>query len=905
MRLKLTFILTLFAGWTAFAAAPRLSVFHEHLATWAKQKGVPIAEVVQNVRTLGVTGIDAMNVEDAASVEAAIAAGLEVSRYVVFTDFAKNDSAAAVSNAFDFCARHGVKAIMLVPGYFHTNEMTKAEAWTAMKPRLAAFVDAAAKRGITVDLEDFDWFETVIGSEADLRLAFAAVPALGHVLDTGNYAYWGDDVLDALRAFRPRIRHVHVKDRSAADPRKSVPAGTGTMPIAEIVRRLRTTGYDGWWTVECFASDDYARDVSASVAYLKKLFAVTSVRTRESPDAVRMLGRTGELFRSSLSNRVYSAHARGPVYDEAEHAFATHWDDADGRTGWQNEYWGKTMLCYAGAIASTRDPELKTWCLDKAHRFIDAYQWTNGYLSTYAHEDLLRLNPESDDYEQHWCFNIWGRKYTLWALIELYRATGDAQCLKAAEKMADHLVAQLKRLDVPIEKTGSWAGISSMSILRPLLELHRLVPKPEYRALADHIIRVNDVRAGVKPDVNLSYDALSDRPVATWFRKPMFLAKAYELLSFFEGVADYHRLTGDRRALDATIAFWDHLEREELNPMRSAGYFDHFLSAKHHVNGMTELCDVTHWIRLSRELWLLTGETKYLDAIEEAFYNAFLAGVSKDGSWAAHIVRSHGTRHLAAPAQTGMKLHQCCPDNMLRTFYDWADTVAAVACDGAWELNFYSDADVSLLGVRLAIRGDYPVSERFTVAVEAEMPGRLRFRVPYWAETLSVDGLEMKPVAGRVEVAVPAGKKTFALALAMRPRVLASEAPGVEDIDTVTPLDTMKPLGYTKFFMTWYTPEMTNLVRRTPAATVMRGPLVLAKGRAAGTTREETFNAFTVNGKEGWRCSSAPLEPSPFDTWGRWMLQFEKGNVKRTVPVADFWSVSRGDDPTNWFSLWF
>ena len=117
----------------------------------------------------------------------------------------------------------------------------------------------------------------------------------------------------------------------------------------------------------------------------------------------------------------------------------------------------------------------------------------------------------------------------MWALVELYRATGDKKCLKAAEKMMDQLVSQMRRLNTTIDKTGAWAGISSMSILRPLIELYIEVPKQEYRELADYIVTVTDVREGQKPDVNLIYDALSDRPVVSWFKNPMLLSKAYEM----------------------------------------------------------------------------------------------------------------------------------------------------------------------------------------------------------------------------------------------------------------------------------------------------------------------------------------------------------------------------------------
>ena len=652
----------------------------------------------------------------------------------------------------------------------------------------------------------------------------------------------------------------------------------------------------------------------SAIVLLTAMAAGLSVGAAAVEDAVRptaagdvkLLGRPGELFRSSLDRRVFSKDAQGPVYAEAENAFATHWDDSDGHTGWQNEYWGKTMLCYAGALAATRDPVLKSWVLDRAHRFIATYQHADGYLSTYAQQDLLRKNPESKDYRKHWCFNIWGQKYTMWALVEIHRVTGDAACLDAAERMMDQMIAQMKRLGVTIDNTGSWAGISSMSILKPLLLLNRFRPKPAYLDLATYIVKATDVAEGTKPTMNVIHDALTDRPVSEWFSDPFLLAKAYELMSYFEGVAEYHRVTGDARAKAATEAFWRHLRDEELNAMRSASYFDHFLHAKRHVNAMTELCDVTHWIRLNRELWLLTDDTRYLDCIEEAFYNAFLSGVSPDGAWGAHIIRSHGTRHLAAPPQTGMKLHQCCPDNMLRTFYDWSETVAAVAADGALELNLYSDADVALPGAKFEIRGGYPVSDGFRVKVTAARDGKLRLRVPAWSRKVTVDGEGKAVRNGRCELPVAAGERTFAVAFDMSPRILDSEGPETEDLSAPGAAGTFGEEGYTLRFMYWYTPEMKGLARTKAAATVMRGPLVLAKGRLAGTSREETLDFESVN-RKGWKAKVEPVKRSAANAsvWGAWNLILEKDGARKSIPVSDYWSVSNVDDPGNWFSLWF
>ena len=289
--------------------------------------------------------------------------------------------------------------------------------------------------------------------------------------------------------------------------------------------------------------------------------------------------------------------------------------------------------------------------------------------------------------------------------------------------MANHLIAQLKRLDLTLDKTGAWNGISSMSILRPMLELYHITGNPAYLALSKDIVRAMDAEPA-NPG-RIIRDAFRKEKICSWYPEAAFWAKAYETQSCLEGLVDYYRTTGEKRVLDAVLAYHKHLMDEELNPMRSAGYFDHFLDARHHVNGMTELCDVTHWIRLNRELLLLTGDAKYADIIEEAFYNAFLAGVWRDGRWGAHIIRSHGTRHLSAPPQTGMFEHQCCPDNMMRTYFDFANSVGGVAPDGAVMVALYSDATANLPGAKVTISGGYPYADTpVTVKVTREQGAR-------------------------------------------------------------------------------------------------------------------------------------------------------------------------------------
>ena len=245
----------------------------------------------------------------------------------------------------------------------------------------------------------------------------------------------------------------------------------------------------------------------------------------------------------------------------------------------------------------------------------------------------------------------------------------------------------------------------------------------------------------------------------------------------------------------------------------------------------------------------------------------------------------------------------CGYNLMYYTNIDWLDTVASVAKDGAYELNLYSDADVRLPGLLLEVRGGYPVSDVIRIRAVADRAALLRVRVPNWSKTVRVDGQNAAAANGRCEIRLEKGSFTHEIVFDMTPRILDSEAPGKEDVKAVVK---ERNYSYTMYFMTWNTPENKEIVRDLPAAQVMRGPLVLAKGRLAGTSREETFAFKTVN-RGGWRASlePAPRTASNAAAWGCWTLTFEKDGEKRMLPVADFWSVSNVYDPQNWYSVWF
>ena len=599
--------------------------------------------------------------------------------------------------------------------------------------------------------------------------------------------------------------------------------------------------------------------------------------------AMALGGSVGAKMDAFFQSRVFGPEARGRIYEEAVGAFRTHADD---KGWWQGEYWGKTMLSSAAVAEYADDAGLKDWLREKARAFVKEFQRPDGYLGTYSDPYFVGGPVPGQPGKEVFCWNLWGRKYTMWALLEIARVADAPDLREAAARMMDQWIAQLRERNVRIEDTGYFSGLPSMSVLKPLLLLYGATGRRRYLDYADEIVAAWE-REG-NPVPNLLSNALGDRPVHAWYPNPGRWAKAYEMMSCLEGLVAYAAVKDRPQVRDAVVRIVSKLEAAELNGVGSVGFFDHFTHASVFPNVTTEPCDVTHWIRVNRDLYRATGEAHYLDTLEFAFYNAFLAGVYRDGKWGAHAVRSHGSRHRAAPHQVGMRFHQCCIDNMPRTFVDFAATAVDRTADGTLSVNLYSDATGSDGAEKVEITGGYPFGDTVTVKVVSGKGGRIRFRNPRWFESLSLDG---KPVSGAWGIApLKPGENVFRLAFVRRARLVDAPAD-------------FEPKARAREYETVHeTPEMAGLARTAPAARLCYGPLLLAKAKRLGCSRAEILDFASVNGR-GFSCALAPLGTKGVD--GAWTATFSRDGESFAVRVCDFASVADSDDPENLFSIWF
>ena len=166
-----------------------------------------------------------------------------------------------------------------------------------------------------------------------------------------------------------------------------------------------------------------------------------------------------------------------------------------------------------------------------------------------------------------------------------------------------------------------------MSILRPILESPPDGARELPGARPRHVRAPPRRRLAVDPPRRLPLGEDHSPPLGQGLRNPEFL----------EGPVDYYRLTAKSTSSMPSRLPPPPARRDE--PDGERGAFRPLLHAVTQVNGMTELR--RHALDPAQpRAPAADRRALYADLIENAFLNGFLAGVSRDGRWGAHIVRS-------------------------------------------------------------------------------------------------------------------------------------------------------------------------------------------------------------------------------------------------------------------------
>ena len=592
--------------------------------------------------------------------------------------------------------------------------------------------------------------------------------------------------------------------------------------------------------------------------------AATYLLRSPAPGAVRLQGYLGEKIDLCIRNRIVPQNAE-ELIEPFRHREETRW--------WQSEFWGKWFTSLALAYRYDRDPALLRKMTEAAQGLI-ATQTPEGYIGNYRPDSHLKQ------------WDIWGRKYCLLGLLAQYEADGDTAALNAARRLADYLLSEVGPGKADIVLTGNYRGMASSSVLEPIVQLYQRTGEKRYLDFALYIVERWESEQGPQ----LIGKALAGVAVARRFPQPKEWwtwengAKAYEMMSCYEGLCELYRSTGKAEFLEACRATWENIRETEINVVGGGSGQECWYGgrARKTVPGMhtMETCVTVTWIKFCAQLLRLTGEPRYAEAIEETLYNALLGANTADGSDFAKYSPLRG-RRSPGDNQCDMNLH-CCNANGPRGLLV-APLVAAMASDEGPVVNLYTAgrAEVTLSSgnrVEIVQETDYPLKDKVIISIKPEHPERfsLRLRVPAWsAETeISADGVEVSDITpgayARLTKSWQAGDSVI-LKLDLRGRVIRDPGGG-------------------------------------PQVAVARGPVVLARDSRLESEAADTELQRIVENKGFVELQADPVAPREFgmvfsvpvigDPSGR------DSGEKRLIRMCDFASAGNPWDSAVRYRVW-
>jgi len=400
------------------------------------------------------------------------------------------------------------------------------------------------------------------------------------------------------------------------------------------------------------------------------------------------------------------------------------------------------------SLAQRPDPELDAY-LDGLIALIAAAQEPDGYLFTNRTIDpahvLPTAGPErwSNLVKSHELYNC-GHLYE--AAAAHYQATGKRGLLDVALRSAELIrttFGPAARHDIPghpIIEMGL-ARLYRITLDRVHLEtarflleergrhetrpLYTFVDNPGY--CQDHL-PVLEQREAVGHAVRAVYLYCGMADMAALLPDPAYAAAIESI--WRDVVESKIYLTGGLGARHTGEAFGDSFELPNLT-------------------AYGETCASIGSVMWNHRLFLLTGDSKYYDVLEQTLYNGLLSGVSLQGDeyFYTNPLESDGEFRFNK-GESGRQPWfdvSCCPTNLSRFFPSLPGYLYASAGDTLY-VNLYaaSRAEVEVGGVRTQLlqETDYPWSGAIRLTVRPQRPIRLRLllRLPGWSREQVMGG---------------------------------------------------------------------------------------------------------------------------------------------------------------------
>lgn len=430
---------------------------------------------------------------------------------------------------------------------------------------------------------------------------------------------------------------------------------------------------------------------------------------------------------------------------------------------WKGEFWGKMVRGACMHYKYTQDKELYEALKNTVCDLLST-QEMNGRISTY---------PIDREFKG---WDMWCRKYVMLGFQSFYDICDDenlkSNIMKGLCIHADYILTKVGKKDgqIPINLSAEdWQGMPAVSILEPMINLYRMTGYKRYLDFSTYIVDEGGAAAA-----NIFELAYQDKIYPYMYIKGW--AKAYEMSSCFEGLAEYAHITGIAKWKQAVINYCKKVAEGEITITGSGGGD----GPRYNVRGMAgeqwnkmaeeqtnpdiqhmqETCVTVTWLKLCEKVLRMTQNPLFADYIEKTIYNSLL-GAIKGGDadhaegpacefyWDYFSLMKNTRNNNGGGYIPG--LNSCCPANgpSATGLIPFIQTMTSK--DGI-AINLYNPGSVNIAlpdGKFLMLKTitQYPLdgSVKIIVDTDSNQKSQIKFRIPQWSKvtTIKIDG---KPI---------------------------------------------------------------------------------------------------------------------------------------------------------------
>ncbi|MFR9595926.1 MAG: beta-L-arabinofuranosidase domain-containing protein [Rikenellaceae bacterium] len=431
-------------------------------------------------------------------------------------------------------------------------------------------------------------------------------------------------------------------------------------------------------------------------------------------------------------------------------------------TNWQDGDYYKWLEAQISVYSVTKDSALLESINERAERIVRSIA-DDGYITLHTQIGYGAKGNEDDklipfENSERWIRPQLHETYNMGHFLVMamthHRVTGSDLLLDAAVRVGDYLDSYF---DV-VTPEKAHLDYNSVHVMG-LMELYRTTGEERYLECVNRVISGRGQKKGLTQNQNDTPLRKEDRAVGHAVLAPVL----------YIGAADYCAESGDEQLTEALEAIWEDIYHRKasltggIGNVHNGGSEKNREEAVHEAFGLpysidsstayNETCATFYGAFFSWRLFLLTGDVKYLDVMERAFYNN-LSSMALDGRsyFYTNVLRWHGEDHDCLSLDfhdrwTTQCTCVCCPTSVAR-FAAQTKEYAYAKDDNSLYVILYgsNNIETSVAGhdVKFEQQSSYPWSGDvvMTYAGDRNAEFDLKLRIPEWAQgaSLKVNG---------------------------------------------------------------------------------------------------------------------------------------------------------------------